>query len=126
MVRDTRSASTSMRSGASGWRARPPESSADRARLGGAWLGLLALGALRSPFAPPEAYIPLVWALSLRAAAAPRRREVALAVVLWIALCVVLPVPSAAMAIAGLGLQAVAYATAIGLVVGGAASSRRA
>ena len=109
-----------------GWRARPPESSADRARLAGAWLGLLALGALRSPFAPPEAYIPLVWALSLRAAAAPRRREVVLAVVLWIALCVVLPVPSAAMAIAGLGLQAVAYATAIGLVVGGAASSRRA
>ena len=105
-----------------GWRARRPESSEDRARLAGAWLGLLALGALRSPFAPPEAYIPLVWALSLRAAAAPRRRDAVIAVVLWIVICVVLPVPTASLAIAGLGLQAVAYATAIGLVVGGAAS----
>lgn len=106
-----------------GWRARRPETSEDRARLAGAWLGLLALAALRSPFAPPEAYIPLVWALSLRAAAAPRRRDVVVAVVLWIVTCVVLPVPSAPMAIAALVLQAVAYTTAIGLVVSGA--SRR-
>ena len=41
--------------------------------------------------------------------------------VLWIVTCVVLPVPGAAMAIAALVLQAVAYTTAIGLVVSGAA-----
>lgn len=108
-----------------GWRARKPESSEDRARLAAAWLGLLALGALRSPFAPPEAYIPLVWALSLRAAAAPRRRDVVVAVVLWIVTCVVLPVPAAPVAIVALVLQAVAYAAVIGLVLGGASGRTR-
>ena len=105
-----------------GWRARRPDSPDDRARIAGAWFGLLALAALRSPFAPPEAYIPLVWALALRAAASPRRRDVAVVVALWLTVCVVIPVPTPAAAILALGLQAVAYATAIALCL---AATRR-
>ncbi|MBL9104006.1 MAG: DUF2029 domain-containing protein [Myxococcales bacterium] len=109
-----------------GWRARAADSADDRARLAGAWFGLLALAALRSPFAPPEAYIPLVWALALRAAAAPRRRDVALAVVLWIAICIVIPVPTPGAAVVGLLLQAVAYAAALALVLAATRAAKNA
>jgi hypothetical protein len=99
-------------------RARPGSDDAhSRARSAGVWFGLLALGSLRSPFAPPEALIPLVWALALRPrrpARAARRRSRAL---LWISMMIVIPVPVAPAAIAGLALQAVIYATAIGLVL---------
>ncbi|MFY0535581.1 hypothetical protein [Nannocystis pusilla] len=54
----------------------------------GEWFGLLALGALRSPFAPPEALIPIVWALAFRAAAARHRREVAWIVAAWLAIMI--------------------------------------
>lgn len=100
-----------------GWRAGPADDANSRARQAGVWLGLLALGSLRSPFAPPEALIPLVWALALRAAAARSRGEAALAALLWISMMIVIPVPVAPAAIAGLALQAVIYATAIGLVL---------
>lgn len=100
-----------------GWRACEPDTPDARARLAGAWFGLLALGALRSPFAPPEAYIPLVWALALRAAAGQRRRDITVAVLLWLTTCVVIPVPSQAAAIAGLTLQGIAFTAAIGLVL---------
>lgn len=100
-----------------GWRHATPADPHARATQVGVWFGLLALGALRSPFAPPEALIPLVWALSLRAAAAERRRDVALAATLWISLLIVVPVPSPAGAAVSLAVQAIAYGTAIWLAL---------
>lgn len=100
-----------------GWRAHSPADAHARVRIAGAWFGLLALAALRSPFAPPEALIPLVWALALSAAAARTRREVALVVALWIVMMILLPVPAPAAAIVSLTLQATIYATATWLVL---------
>ncbi len=94
-----------------------PESGRARATRIGVWFGLLALGALRSPFAPPEALIPILWALSLRAAAAVRRREVVLAGALWITIMLFLPVPPPAGAAISLAVQSVTYATAIWLTL---------
>jgi hypothetical protein len=98
-----------------GWRHKTPEGGRAGAALLGVWFGLLALGSLRSPYAPPEALIPLVWALSLRAAAAERRREVGLAAALWLAIMIVIPVPSPVGAAISLAMQAVIYATAVWL-----------
>lgn len=107
-----------------GWRARDGEDAASRAGTAGAWFGLLGLAAMRSPFAPPEALIPLVWALSLRAAAARSRGGVTLGVVLWVVMMIVIPVPVQPAAIAALAIQAVVYATAVGLVITGSRAPR--
>lgn len=101
-----------------GWRHATPADPHARATQIGVWFGLLALGALRSPFAPPEALIPLLWALSLRAAAPERRRDAAIAATLWVALLIVVPVPSPAGAAVSLAIQAVAYGTAVWLALG--------
>lgn len=100
-----------------GWRHTTPEGGRPRAALLGVWFGLLALGSLRSPFAPPEALIPVVWALSLRAASAEQRREVVLAGALWLALMFVFPVPPPTGAAISLAVQVVAYATAVWLTL---------
>lgn len=102
-----------------GWRARTPDDAHARARTAGVWLGLLGLGALRSPFAPPEALIPLVWALALRAAAGQTRREVIVATIAWVAMMIIIPVPAPAAAILGLTMQALIYTTAVVLVLSG-------
>jgi hypothetical protein len=104
---------------ASGWRRAAPTTSHGRSVLLGEWFGLLALGAMRSPFAPPEALIPVVWALAFRAAAAEHRREVVLVVAVWIAIMIVVPVPSPPAAVFALALQALVYATALWLALGG-------
>ncbi|WAS92591.1 glycosyltransferase family 87 protein [Nannocystis punicea] len=104
---------------ASGWRRATPTTSHGRSVLLGEWFGLLALGAMRSPFAPPEALIPVVWALGFRAAAAERRREVVMVVVAWVAIMIVIPVPSQPAAVFALAVQAVVYATALWLALGG-------
>ncbi|MBA3546653.1 MAG: DUF2029 domain-containing protein [Nannocystis sp.] len=101
-----------------GWRHSAAANPHARAAQLGGWFGLLALGALRSPFAPPEALIPLIWALSLRAAAAERRREVALVATLWITMLILIPSPSPAGAAASLVVQAVACGTALWLALG--------
>jgi hypothetical protein len=93
------------------------ESARARATQLGVWFGLLGLGALRSPYAPPEALIPIVWALSLQAAAAERRREVVIAGMLWVAIMVMIPAPPPAGALLSLAVQAVIYATAIWLTL---------
>lgn len=50
------------------------------------WLALLTLAALRSPFAPPNVFIGLVWLLVLLAAEAERRWQMACVAALWILL----------------------------------------
>lgn len=102
----------------SGWRRPAPTTAHARAVVLGEWFGLLALGSLRSPFAPPEALIPIVWALSLRAAAAEGHREVVVAAVLWIVVMIMLPSPTPASVAVALLVQAVVYATALWLVLG--------
>ncbi|PCC72267.1 Protein of unknown function [Nannocystis exedens] len=104
---------------ASGWRRPAPTTTHGRAVMLGEWFGLLALGALRSPFAPPEALIPLVWALAFRAAAAERRREVAWVVVVWIAIMIAIPSPSQPAAVVALLVQALVYAVALWLALPG-------
>jgi hypothetical protein len=84
----------------------------------GGWFGLLALGALRSPFAPPEALIPVVWALSFRAAAAEYRNEVVFAGALWLMIMITIPVPTPAAAAVSLGVQMVVYGTSLWLALG--------
>jgi alpha-1,2-mannosyltransferase len=100
-----------------GWRHAAHDDPHARVRQLGAWFGLLALGALRSPYAPPEALIPVVWALALQAAAARHRREVVLAVTLWVTLMIVLPEPNPVAATLSLALSATALATATWLVL---------
>lgn len=65
-----------------------------RARTAGAWFALLALGAMRSPFAPPGLLVALAWALSLRTAAADRPGEPARLAALWVLSTVVVPAPT--------------------------------
>ncbi len=101
-----------------GWRHATVDGPHARAAQLGVWFGLLALGTLRSPFAPPEALIPLVWALSLRAAAAERRREVVLAAILWLTMLIFIPAPSPAGVAVSFVVQAVACGTAIWLALG--------
>jgi hypothetical protein len=101
----------------SGWRRRDPATTHERVVMIGEWFGLLALGALRSPFAPPEALIPLVWALGFRAAAAEHRRQVVAAVVVWVAIMITLPTPSQPAAVVALAVQAIIYATALWLAL---------
>ncbi|HEY0135353.1 MAG TPA: glycosyltransferase family 87 protein, partial [Nannocystis sp.] len=81
---------------AAGWRRQPATSTQQQVALLGGWFGLLALGAMRSPFAPPEALIPILWALSLRAAAASRPRDASIAAALWIVMMIVIPTPAPA------------------------------
>lgn len=100
-----------------GFRRATAEDGRGRAKLLGVWFGLLGLGALRSPYAPPEALIPIIWALSLRAAAAERRPEAALAGTLWVGVMLLLPIPPPAGAAISLAVQSVVYATAIWLAL---------
>lgn len=65
-----------------------------RALLAASWFGLLALGALRSPFAPPGLLVALIWGLSLRAAAAETRRDSVRAGALWVLVLLVIPAPT--------------------------------
>lgn len=102
---------------AAGLRARAAGSETERARLGGLWFGLLALAALRSPFSPPAALIPVFWGLSLRAATVHGRRAVVGVVLLWVALHVIVPGPSTPAMAATMVTQALLYATAIGLAL---------
>lgn len=101
----------------SGWRRRDPSTTHERVVMIGEWFGLLALGALRSPFAPPEALIPLVWALAFRAAAAEHRRQVVAAVVVWVVIMISLPTPNQPAAIVALAVQAIIYAAALWLAL---------
>ncbi len=101
----------------SGWRRPTPTNTQEQVALLGGWLGLLALGAMRSPFAPPEALIPIVWALCFRAAAAPRRRDVVIAAVLWVIVMIVIPEPSPPAAVIALIVQVIVYAVAVWLAL---------
>ncbi|MCY0992839.1 glycosyltransferase family 87 protein [Nannocystis sp. ILAH1] len=107
----------------SGWRRPTPTTPHGRAVMLGEWFGLLALGALRSPFAPPEALIPIVWALAFRAAAARHRREVAWIVAAWVAIMIAIPSPSQPAAVVALVVQAVVYTAALWLVLAGRRSA---
>jgi alpha-1,2-mannosyltransferase len=102
-----------------GWRRRAPETTRERLAMITGWFGLLALGALRSPFAPLEAMIPVIWALAFRAAAAERRREAVVAGALWVVLMINVPVPTPASAVIALVMQAIAWGTAVWLGLGG-------
>lgn len=107
----------------SGWRRPAPTTPRGRAVMLGEWFGLLALGAMRSPFAPPEAIIPLVWALAFRAAAAERRREVVAVVAVWIAIMIMIPSATQPVAILALVVQALVYAAALWLALAGRKST---
>ncbi len=100
-----------------GWRRTLPTTTQGQVALVGGWLGLLALGALRSPFAPPEALVSVVLALALRAAVARSRRDVAICAALWVVALIVIPVPSPLLAIASLSTLVILYATAIWLAL---------
>ena len=102
---------------AAGWRRPAPTNAQQQVTLLGGWFGLLAPGAMRSPFAPPEALIPVLWALSFRAAAATRRRDAVIASALWVVMMIVIPTPAPAAAAASLAIQTIIYATAIWLAL---------
>lgn len=83
-----------------------------------AWLTVLFLATLRSPFLPQTyAVFPSLWLLTLLAAAAPGRRALALTLLGWMALCVSLPVDAGfdprLMAIVILALEMVTIALAM-------------
>lgn len=100
-----------------GLRARTSTTPRERAIEAGTWFGLLALAALRSPFAPPAVLIPVFWGLSLRAATAQSRRTVIIIVALWIALHLMMPDPTPGAMMIGLVTQALVYAISIGLAL---------
>lgn len=108
-----------------GLRARPPTDARSRALAAASWLGLVALAALRSPFAPGEALIPVYWALFLRAAAAADRREAATAGALAGVMLLYIPAPGAAGAALTLVFQGLLFATIAWAVRDGAAAGRR-
>lgn len=101
-----------------GWRRVAPTDAPTTAAAISGWFGLLGLAALRSPFAPPEALIPIVWALSLRAAAAEDRGQVRDATLLWIAAMILIPAPGPITAALALSLQALVYGVAVWLALG--------
>lgn len=105
-----------------GLRARPAVDPRSRAIAAAGWLGLIALGALRSPFAPGEVLIPVFWALLLRAAAAGSRREAAVAGGLAAAMCLYTPAPTPAGAAATLVFQLVMFAALAWAMRGGASA----
>ncbi len=102
-----------------GWRRPATRDPRERMHLLCGWFGLLALGAMRSPFAPPEALIPVVWAFSLRAAASRRRAEVVAITLLWIASLIVIPVPTPITAAISLLTQSLVYAACMWLALAG-------
>lgn len=102
-----------------GWRRREPSTAHERLAMITGWFGLVALGALRSPFAPLEAMIPVIWALAFRAAGAARRRDAVVAGALWVVLMINVPMPTPISAVIALVLQALAWATAGWLALGG-------
>lgn len=96
-----------------------------RAIAAATWLGLVGLAALRSPFAPGEALIPVYWALFLRAAAASSRREAAVAGTFAAAITLYAPAPTGAGAAATLALQVVMFAAIIWAMRGDGAAGPR-
>lgn len=51
-----------------------------------AWTGLLTMGALRSPYAPPYVLLTAIWALTLFLARAQSRRMLTLGLLLWLSM----------------------------------------
>ena len=104
-----------------GLRDRPGDAPRSRALAAARWLALVGLAALRSPFAPGEALIPMFWALLLRASAASSRREAAIAGALAVALCLHAPVPNPTGAAVTLVFQGVVFVAIAWAIRDGAA-----
>lgn len=96
-----------------GARAGAAEGPRARAILAASWFGLLALGALRSPFAPPGLLVALLWGLSLRAAAAEAREETVRVGALWVLVLLFIPAPTPV----GIAVSLVAQVFVVGLAL---------